>query len=273
MTSRIKRLVRDLAPPLLVRALRRSAPPVISFEGNFADWESARAHAHGYENASILEAVKNATFSVTRGEATYERDSVLFDRVELSWPMLAGLLWAAARNAGRLSVLDFGGSLGTSYRQNKAFLGGLAEVRWGVVDQPDYVTTGREYFADDTLQFFDTIDAAAAALQPNIVTLGATLQYLQEPYEVLQALANTSANVMVIDRTSFSDLANDSLAIQHVAPPIYQASYPCWIFSKGAFEDRIPVGWKIASWFDASDGSAVTDSGVRLTFKGMILVR
>jgi hypothetical protein len=78
---------------------------------------------------------------------------------------------------------------------------------------------------------------------------------------------------MVIDRTSFSDLAKDFLAIQHVTPPIYQASYPCWIFSKRAFEDRIPAGWKIASWFDASDGSAVTSSGVRLAFKGMILVR
>lgn len=273
MNSRIKNLLRDLAPPVLVRALRRPAPPGIAFEGDFARWEDARTRAGGYEQASILEAVKTATLRVARGEAVYERDSVLFDHVEMSWPMLAGLLWAAARNDGRLRVLDFGGSLGTSYRQNKEFLDELVDVRWGIVDQAHYVATGREHFANETLKFFHTIVECATALQPNVVLLGATLQYLPEPYTVVRELSKTPARVMIIDRTPFADIGEDTITIQRVPPAIYTASYPCWIFSRQAFERRLPSGWKTAAWFDCSDGVTTTSLGLPLTFRGLVLTR
>jgi putative methyltransferase (TIGR04325 family) len=273
MASRVRTLLRDLAPPLLVRALRRSVPPAIHFEGAFTRWDDARARAEGYEQASILDAVSAATSRVTRGEAVYERDSVLFDHVEHSWPMLAGLLWAAARDNGRLHILDFGGALGTSYRQNKAFLDHVADVQWGVVDQPDYVAIGKECFSTDKLKFFETIGAASAALRPNVVTLGATLQYLPEPFRIIDQLSATPARVMVLDRTSFSNLNEDTITIQRVTPPIYTASYPCWLFSKPTFERRIPGGWKVASWFDSADGATATSQGTELTFSGLILVR
>ncbi len=273
MNSRIKDLLRDVSPPFLLRALRRPAPPGIAFEGEFAQWEDARARASGYEQASILEAVKTAALRVASGEAVYERDSVLFDHVELSWPMLAGLLWAAARNDGRLRVLDLGGSLGTSYRQNKEFLDSLVDVRWGVVEQPHYVATGREHFANETVKFFHTIAECADAIQPNVVLLGAALQYLPEPYAILRELSKTTAQVMIVDRTPFSDIGEDTITIQRVPPTIYMGSYPCWIFSGLSFESRLPSEWKTAAWFDCSDGGATTDLGLPLTFRGLVLTR
>ena len=42
------------------------------------------------------------------GEAVYERDSVLFDEIQYSWGLLAGLQKAALENDGKLCVLDFG---------------------------------------------------------------------------------------------------------------------------------------------------------------------
>jgi len=217
--------------------------------------------------------VKAATLRVARGDAAYERDSVLFDRVELSWPMLAGLLWTAARNDGRLRVLDFGGSLGTSYRQNREFLDDLLDVRWGIVEQPHYVETGRELFANGTLKFFHTIVECSAAIQPDIVLLGAALQYLPEPYTVLGELSETPARVMIIDRTPFADIGEDTITVQQVPPAIYTASYPCWIFSKRAFESRFPSGWKTAAWFECSDGATSTSLGFPVTFRGLVLTR
>jgi putative methyltransferase (TIGR04325 family) len=273
MNARIKNLLRNVAPPALVRALRRPAAPVIAYEGDFARWEDARGRAGGYDEASILDAVKTAALRVARGEAVYERDSVLFDHVELSWPMLAGLLWAAARNDGELRVLDFGGSLGTSYRQNKAFLDDLVAVRWGIVEQPHYVAAGREHFASETLSFFHTIAECTAALQPNVVLLGAALQYLPEPYTILQELSKTSAQVMILDRTPFSDIGEDTVTIQRVPPAIYTGSYPCWVFSRPAFESRFRSEWKSAAWFDCSEGETTTDVGLRLTYRGVVLTR
>ena len=60
-------------------------------------------------------------FKVKNGEAVYERDSVLFDEIQYSWGLLAGLEKAALEHDGKLCVLDFGGSLGSTYYQNKQF--------------------------------------------------------------------------------------------------------------------------------------------------------
>jgi putative methyltransferase (TIGR04325 family) len=85
-----------------------------SFEGSYNTWQEADAHCNGYDNMDILEKVLFATLKVKNGEAVYERDSVIFDQIEYSWPVLTGLMWAAAQNSGCLKVLDFGGSLGSS---------------------------------------------------------------------------------------------------------------------------------------------------------------
>ena len=110
--------VRDWIPPIVLRVasrLRKSQ----GFFGDYPTWGEAMRASSGYDAAHILEKVKGALLKVKRGQAIYERDSVLFDRIEYSWPLLTGLLWVASLNENRLSVLDFGGSLGSSYFQNR----------------------------------------------------------------------------------------------------------------------------------------------------------
>ena len=72
--------------------------------------------------------------------------------------LLSGLLWIAVRNNGKLNVLDFGGSLGSSYFQNKFFLDNLTDVNWCIVEQPEFVRTGNEYFDDQKTSFFNSIE-------------------------------------------------------------------------------------------------------------------
>jgi mono/diheme cytochrome c family protein len=42
---------------------------------------------------------------VLAGEAAFERDSVCFEEPEYRWPLLASLMWIAARSNGELSVV------------------------------------------------------------------------------------------------------------------------------------------------------------------------
>lgn len=273
MTSLVKRWLRAWVPPAIVEILRRPAHPTVSYGAEYATWDSALADAGGYDDAAILDKVKNATLRVIRGESAYERDSVVFDRIEISWPVLAGLLWAATRNHGSLRVLDFGGSLGTTYRQNKAYFDDLAEVLWGVVEQPHYVACGRQLESDHKLRFFETIDDCAAEIRPNAVMLGAVLQYLPDPYGVLERLSRTNARVMIVDRTPFSAVVDDRITVQVVPPSIYRASYPSWVFSMDAFRKRVPSEWRIVSVFDSADASTVTASGLPVHFQGLLLTR
>ena len=169
---------------------------------------------------------------VKNGKAIYERDSVLFDEIQYTWPVLAGLMWVAAQSRGRLNVLDFGGSLGSTYYQNRAFLHDLPEVRWNIIEQPAHVKVGKECFEDDVLNFFPDIETCLSETKPNVILLGSVLQYLENPYETLDTLLHLPCNYVILDKTPFWKGSTDKLCIQHVPPNIYSASYPSWIFAK-----------------------------------------
>ena len=117
-------------------------PSKYGWSGDYTDWQTALQKGTGYNATNILELVKEATLKVKNGEAVYERDAVLFDTIEYSWPLLSGLMLAAAKNKGSLNVVDFGGSLGSSYFQNRFYLRELESVSWNVIEQPAFVDCG-----------------------------------------------------------------------------------------------------------------------------------
>lgn len=206
--------------------------PRYGWFGDYGSWPEAQAASGGYDQAIILERVKAAMLKVKRGEAAYERDSVVFERVEYSWPVLASLMWIAAQHEGRLSVLDFGGSLGSTYFQNRAFLTCLRQVRWSIVEQAHFVACGKEHFQDEVLHFYESLADCRQSESPDVVFLGSVLQYLEKPYEVLSALVDLALGALMIDRTPFSRTDRERLTIQRVPPSIYPASYPCWLLNE-----------------------------------------
>ena len=179
--SPIREFVKNITPPLLLHAFRRLRGGTLRFDGDFTSWEQATSNASGYDSDEIFERTRAAALKVKNGEAAYERDSVVFDHVEYTFPMLAALLRVACAKRGRLRVLDFGGSLGTSYRQFKAFCPGMEYLAWNVVDQPRIVECGKKLFRNDELKFFTTIDDAVTDESPDVILLSSVLQYLENP--------------------------------------------------------------------------------------------
>lgn len=259
-------------PPVLIEPLRAILKRGIYYSGSYPDWESASKEAGGYDAEVILERVKLATLQVAAGKAVFERDSVLFDKVQHSFPLLSGLLRAAAENHGELSVLDFGGSLGSSYFQCRDFLSVLAKIQWNVIEQPHFVRCGREYVETDQLKFYFDIEELVQRNSPNVALCASVLQYLPEPYAILDHLAQTPVRYLIIDRTPFSDSSRDVIAVQHVPPEIYSASYACRIFSKSSVVERLSDRFEVLADFDSSEGSLV-GGGVRFKYGGMILRR
>jgi len=186
-----------------------------------------------------------ATLKVKRGEAAYERDSVVFNEIQYSWPVTAALMWAAAQSGGRLSVLDFGGSLGSSYFQHRQFFDGLTDIRWSVVEQPHFVQAGRQYIQNENLRFYETICECEEFEKPNVILLSSVLQYLEKPDEFLGSILKTAANVLIIDKTPYSSKMFDGLATQHVSADIYPASYPMHIFAESIFLEKMLLNWTL----------------------------
>ena len=270
----LKDMIRLITPPLFIHMGKRlrgtESTKVYGLSGDYRSWDEAMNASTGYDSGIILEKTKTALLKVKSGEAAYERDSMLFDEIQYAWPLLAGLMWVAARCGGRLNVLDFGGSLGSTYFQNRIFLSALSEVRWNIVEQSSYVGIGKACFEDDYLRFYADITNCLADTQPNIVLLSSVLQYLERPYTVFDQILELSCELVIIDRTPFWAGPTDRLCVQTVPPSIYPASYPSWIFSRPQFHSHIHGDWEIMVAFDNPDRLA---GPVEFVYQGMIIAR
>lgn len=238
----------------------RSRRKRITFCGDYLTWQQALENSIGYDAAVILEKTRNALFKVSRGEAAYERDSVLFDRIEHSFPILAAMLRAALCNNGKLSVLDFGGALGSSYFQCRAFLSPVSELRWSVVEQSAHVECGLRDFQSEQLRFHPTVEDCFAHQQPNVLLLSSVLQYIPEPYALLSDLLKRQISHVIIDRTAFLARDRDRLTVQTVPDSIYKASYPAWFLSETRLKDLMTsTGYTLLAEFPALDHLAPED--------------
>jgi putative methyltransferase (TIGR04325 family) len=274
MARTLKDFIGLITPPIIIQLVmrRRGNQPTDAYDlsGEYPSWEEAIAASTGYDSEVILEKTKAALLKVKNGEAAYERDSALFDKIQYSWPVLAGLMWAAARTGGKLNVLDFGGSLGTTFFQNRFFLSALPEVRWNIVEQAPHVEIGKAYFEDDHLHFYNDISDCLDENQPNVALLGSVLQYLPKPYELLGHLQRLRFDQIIIDRTPFWDGPTDKVCVQTVPPRIYPASFPSWIFSSTQFKSHLDKDWEVMEEFKGIDRLSAP---VKVLSTGFILVR
>ncbi|MEP7056212.1 MAG: methyltransferase, TIGR04325 family, partial [Caldimonas sp.] len=190
-----------MAPPVVMSLFRRWSGHALRFAGTPADWTQAMSMSDGYDDAVILDRVRQATRAVVSGQARYERDAVLFDEPDFPFAVIAALLRAAALDRGRLQVIDFGGSLGSTYRQCRPLLDGLADVRWCIVEQPAFVEAGRTEFTTDELHFARSLGEVSASGQSGVILASSVLQYLQDPHSVLREFAAAQARHLIIDRT------------------------------------------------------------------------
>lgn len=275
---KIKPSLRNYIPPILCRYYekykRKNADTHrYGFFGNYSSWDEAYKGCTGYDSDIILEKTKNALLKVKRGESVYERDSVLFDKIHYSWPLLVGLLKAASENNNRLSVLDLGGSLGSSYFQNREMLSGLGSLKWSIVEQPHYVACGKKYFQSNELVFYDSMSSCFLQERPDLLLASSVLQYLEKPHVILSQIIESGVKWIIIDRTSFLlDDKKDLLTVQIVHPDIYNASYPAWFFNRKIFLQFFEGKYDLISEFNALAGKILIYNAYEVAIdKGFIL--
>jgi putative methyltransferase (TIGR04325 family) len=241
------------SPPSPVAAEVPQMLEPISFTGDFETWQEAEKVSTGYSAPEILAKTRDAMLKVRDGLAAYERDSVVFDKIEYSYPLLAGLLRTAER-LGRLSVLDFGGSLGSTYFQNRAFLSTVKDLRWSIVEQPAHVACGNAEFANEHLRFYPTIDECMRVERPNVLLLSGVIQCLPRPFDFLIETLRRDFDCVIVDRTAFMRNGTTRLTVEHVPEWIYKASYPSWFLSEERFLECFASRYELLASFPALDG-------------------
>ncbi|MFO1525293.1 MAG: methyltransferase, TIGR04325 family [Turneriella sp.] len=224
------------------------------FFGNYASWEDARRDCNGYDAPAILEKVKESLLKVKNGEAAYERDSVIFHKIEYSMPLLVFLLYSASFSGGELRIVDFGGSLGSTYYQNRKFLKGLKKVKWQIIEQDHFVACGEDFFADEVLSFHLSIEDCRRKSSPNTILLSSVLPYLPKPYDILRQIKESGFEFIIIDRTPFfMDNSDDSVVIHKVPSEIYPAEIPTWFLNLKKIKNFLNSDYELIEEFEAID--------------------
>lgn len=201
--------IKEWIPPAIFKLIRnRRRDKELGFEGDFVSWDSATAACgtRGYAEQNILQKTLTSVLAVKKGEAVFERDSVLFDEIKYSWPLLCAILLAAAKKNSELNILDFGGSLGSSYFQNKKFLDLLPQkIHYGVIEQSHYVNIGNEKISNSNLRFYKSITGFMSdAGEVDLLIISGVLQYLRSYLRILDDLLSKEIKFVCVDRTPFS---------------------------------------------------------------------
>ena len=245
----------------------------IRFKELEGSWAKAQLQATGYGTAKIADAVREASRRVRDGESVHERDGVNFSTIEYCWPVLSGLLLAASAQKGELRVVDFGGSLGTTYFQNRRYFDELRSVKWGVVEQPSFSKIGRAEFANEELCFHLQFESACEEILPSVVHFGSSLQYVEDPRLLLASAAASGAKHLILDRTPLHAGPRDILTMQTVPESIYEGEYPAWIFSKDLLFRDLSKQWDLLEVFNSVGSRSRTDLGTSFEWKGAHFLR
>lgn len=267
----MKKIIKALIPRRVLdiyKSYKYPEAPVSGWSGNYGSWGEALKKTSGYDAASILEKIRNSILKVMRGEAEYERDSIAFENFEYSGDFLSALKSTVQHNT--LSLVDFGGSLGSQYFQYKRFFEGTA-IHWMVVEQTHFVECGKKEIANNELHFFDTIENALAYRHANAVLLSSVLPYLEKPFDMIEKIKSYHFEYIIIDRNPFIQMDHDLLTIQVVPEYVYKASYPAWFFNEAKFLKAFADTYTIEKEFDSPFAAPRLINGTQACWKGFIL--
>jgi putative methyltransferase (TIGR04325 family) len=224
-------------------------PPPVSWSGDFPSWHAAEQKCEGYSSQAVIESVVRATQKVVAGEACYERDSVLFRHHDYLWDVIAVLYRTAYELHRPVTVFDFGGALGSVYRQNQKMVHSIIK-RWVIIEQPKFVEIGERDFSDTVLDFRNSMDEASVEDSPDIILFSSVLQYLPDPWTILLHAKLLDPKYIAIRRTPIvqEPRMTERITVQTVHKPIYEARYPCrFLLPHSIVENMLPEYSPIAS--------------------------
>ena len=140
---------------------------------------------------------------------------------------------------------------------------------WSVIEQSQFVTAGKKHFTDDVIDFCSTIEEAQVRGPVDVVLCSSVLQYIENYRGVLEAVLQSRPAVLIIDRFPASEDGSTYITLQRVPKFIYEASYPCRIFSEKAFLGVVKgYGYKLFEKFE----SEIDVRYERFDYKGYIFI-
>ncbi len=248
--SRFREDIKLFIPPIMlvgarkIRQLLVKQPPS-EFEGPYSSWRDAVANSDGWGAPAAFEKTLALSLKVRDGLIEFQQDLIEYDRIIYSETILAFLAMASGMNGGKLDIVDFGGSLGTNFAQNRKILRPFIErgkCAWSVVERPPTADLGKKHFEDENLRFFGALDELKMQRHelPTSFLFSGSLQCVDEPFALQDRIIDGGVNLIAFDRLLVSPKAQHEIFIQQPDPAMqYHTTYPTWCFSRNLFVETM----------------------------------
>lgn len=189
----MKKIIKDIIPPILLRALTKKPAP--KSYANFSD--AARAIKNNtYEQDELIEVVlrKNEIYR------SLPLSSQLLNSDSMRILMAIGL----ARGENKINVIDFGGGGGNHLTIANIGFANAVSINWNIIETPRFVEKARLKRVDN-LNYYVELKAATEALaEIDLLLTSSALQYCPDPIEMLEQLTKTGARYLYLTRTPFN---------------------------------------------------------------------
>ena len=262
----MKSIIRLFIPPIILKIIKKILSIKEFDRRDFSSWKEALKKTTSYDTEDVFDKTLQSARKVRDGKAVYERDSVIFDNIQYDWQLLSSILFISNVQK-RLNIVDFGGALGTSYRQNSKYLDAISvSKKWAIIEQRKYVQIGKNEFENNEISFHESL--SEITFDVDMFLMAGSICYIENPYKVLEEIIALKPKFILIVRTPFSSLMEDKISIQYVPKSIYDASFPIWILSEKKFKSYLSDFYEVLEeWKD--DLQADTDH----VAKGMLFKR
>jgi putative methyltransferase (TIGR04325 family) len=240
--GRLRRVAKDLTPPILVRAVRRSAraagrqPP--EWEHVPEGWARATSELRGWEDDSVLDAylTKLAEFrAASEGTAPLAHGTSAASGVGAGTVVdqnttlaFAYALLRAARGRTRVSVLDWGGGLGFHAFVARSVLPADVELDYHCRELPRLCRLGRREVPEVT--FWD--DDGVLARTYDLVVASSSLQYSEDWETDLAGLAGATASHLFLSRVPVVFRHPPFVVLQRTRGHRFDTEYLSWVFNR-----------------------------------------
>ncbi len=216
----------------------------IGYLGDYRSWKEAENDSIGYGDTNILEKVISAIEKVKNGEAAWERDSYLFYYEKYVHSICAPILRCALQNENQgVRVLDIGGSLGSTYFQNRKYLSDVFRMEYVIAEQDNFVEYGRRNLQNETLKFIKSTDDWEKFGRYDIILLSGSLGYIPFYDEIIIKIRNMQPRYIILDRLMIG--SRRRICRQTVPKEIYLGSYPVVIFTENDIRSFFEPDYKM----------------------------
>ena len=169
-------------------------------KGNYKNYEEALEYSNGYQESVILHKVKKAIIRILEGEDAWERDGSIFPNPQ---PRQEIIKIIEKFSNKKLSIIDFGGGLGTLFINNRELFKSVE--KYYVIEQDNFVDIGNDISRKYNLPIKFVKSLKSIDFNPNLIIFSSVLQYIPNLEEVLIQTCKLDPEVILIDRTCYTN--------------------------------------------------------------------